>query len=248
MSSICPMSILVFGHRRFGRADHPAPSLHRQRPYLGLSAAGARRGRISCHHLFAARISRVRTGPADNLGTSAEDLRGLADHLRLDRFHILGSAAGAFISVAFAVNWPERLRTLTVACSMLLPRDDEFAHLLKSVATEGFSAMPAGFRELSPSYRAVNPEGRALWEELEHLSREGRPAIMQPVGAAITAEALNALPIPALVISGDADLLSPPPVARAFGAPSQGPRDRRSHRMRPFRLLGASRSVQCGLA
>ena len=156
------------------------------------------------------------TGPLETPGTSAEDLRALADRLGLDRFHILGSAAGAFIAVAFAITWPERLRTLTVACSMVLPREDEFAQLLATVRVDGFSEMPASFRELGPSYRSLNPRGVEQWEALHAQSRESRPPVNQPVGAAITSDALNALHLPTLVLSGDADLFSPPPVARAF--------------------------------
>ena len=45
----------------------------------------------------------------------AEDLRGLADFLQLDTFHLIGHSYGGLISISFALKHPERLRSLTLA-------------------------------------------------------------------------------------------------------------------------------------
>src|SRR5579864_1022140 len=36
-------------------------------------------------------------------GTAADDLQGLADHLRIDRFHIVATAAGGGVALDYAV-------------------------------------------------------------------------------------------------------------------------------------------------
>jgi pimeloyl-ACP methyl ester carboxylesterase len=45
----------------------------------------------------------------------ASDVRALMDHLKIDRAHVIGHDIGARIAYAFAVQYPERLLSLTVA-------------------------------------------------------------------------------------------------------------------------------------
>jgi pimeloyl-ACP methyl ester carboxylesterase len=47
--------------------------------------------------------------------TLASDVRALMDHLKIDRAHVIGHDIGARIAYAFAVQYPERLLSLTVA-------------------------------------------------------------------------------------------------------------------------------------
>lgn len=49
-----------------------------------------------------------------DLITQAEDLRGLLDHLRLEKVHLVGDAAGGGIAVELALAHPERVRSLTL--------------------------------------------------------------------------------------------------------------------------------------
>jgi pimeloyl-ACP methyl ester carboxylesterase len=48
-------------------------------------------------------------------GTGADDLRALADFLKLDRFHLVGTAAGGIVTLDFTLSFPDRLRSLVVA-------------------------------------------------------------------------------------------------------------------------------------
>lgn len=176
-----------------------------QRP--ALSAAGyrvigySRRGHLGSD-----------AGPDDS-GTGSGDLCALADHLGLDRFHAVGTAAGAIVALDFALSHPARLLSLTLACTIFGIEDADYAALSRSLRPPGFEAMPPDFRELGPSYRAENPTGVARWLALEHAAIPGRQ-VRQPTASRITFAALAALRLPCLLMTGDADLWAPPPVQR----------------------------------
>lgn len=154
---------------------------------------------------------------ADNPGTGCEDLRQLLDFLKIDRFHAVSTAGGAFVAADFAVSHGQRIKTLVLACTMLGIDEGRMAQLTSVLRTPGFEGMPASFRELSPSYRALNPEGTRHWEELERNSRSAPgPQVRQPMANKLTVEVLRRLKMPTLLISGESDLIAPPPVARLF--------------------------------
>ena len=152
-------------------------------------------------------------------GTGADDLLGLADHLRLERFHLVGTAAGGIVSLDFAVSFPQRLRSLVVANSIGGVQDEEYLALGRRLRPPAFTALPPDVRELGPSYRAANPEGTARWLALE---RESRPPGTQPPTQTfrnrLTFSLLETIRVPTLLLTGDADLYSPPAVLKLFAA------------------------------
>jgi pimeloyl-ACP methyl ester carboxylesterase len=156
-------------------------------------------------------------GPGDNLGTGSADLHDLLQFLRIERFHAVASAGGAFVAADYALSHPERLYSIVLACTILGIRDATFASMTAGLRTPTFENLPAHFRELGPSYRAVNPAGTELWKELEHSSMPGQK-IMQPYANEITLDKLGKLRIPTLLISGDSDLIAPPPVGRLLAS------------------------------
>ncbi|WP_298163229.1 alpha/beta hydrolase [Brevundimonas sp.] len=148
-------------------------------------------------------------GPDESTVSAADDLKALADHLDLDRFHLLGSAAGGFVVPDFALSYPDRLLSMTIACSQGGGADPAYREAIRRISAPGFSEMPSSFRELGPSYRAANPEGMAIWEALEHASKHGE-RIRQPTRNTLTWEALSKIQTRALVFTGAADLYLPP--------------------------------------
>jgi len=56
-----------------------------------------------------------RTSAGYDKKTQAGDVKALMDHLKIDRTHVIGHDIGARIAYAFAVQYPERLLSLTVA-------------------------------------------------------------------------------------------------------------------------------------
>ena len=157
-------------------------------------------------------------------GTAADDLQGLAEHLRLPRFHLVGTAAGGIVAIDYALSFPERLRSLVVANSIGGVRDEEYVALGRRLRpAPQFEALPPEFRELGPAYRAANPEGTERWMALARQSRApGGLSTPQASRNRVTFAMLESLRVPALLLTGDADLYTPPPVLRLFAARIRG--------------------------
>jgi pimeloyl-ACP methyl ester carboxylesterase len=156
-------------------------------------------------------------------GTAADDLQGLVDHLGIDRFHLVGTAAGGFTALDYALSFPVRLRSLVVANSIGGLQDDDYLELGRRLRPPQFDALPPEIRELGPSYRAANPEGTRRWMELERTSRpDGPQAPAQPLRNRLTFALVEGIKVPTLLITGGADLYAPPPILRLFAARIKG--------------------------
>lgn len=168
---------------------------------------------------------RTTVEPNGEVSTAPADLEALVTKLGIDRFHLVGSAAGGMVSLDYAVSFPKRLRSLTIANSLGGGNDPEYRAMLQRLLPPEFNPLPSDFKELSPSYRAANPEGTRRWVELEHLSKAPGPRPpSQPAQTQITPELLKALRIPAQFITGEADLYSPPPLMKLFADKIPGAR------------------------
>jgi len=151
-------------------------------------------------------------------GTGADDLLALVNHLRVERFHLVGTAAGGGIALDFALSFPQRLRSLVIANAVGGVQDEEYLALAQRIRpAPQFDALPPDVRELGPSYRAANPGGTQRWLELERTSRPGAsPPPAQTTRNRITFASLEAISVPTLLLTGDADLYAPPAVLRLF--------------------------------
>ena len=84
-----------------------------------------------------------------------------------------------------------------------------------------FDALPVELRELGPSYRAEEPEGVARWLKLSHGEPPAGKDKARPLPAlkpenSVTWAKLRELEVPVLLLTGDADLYTPPAVLRLF--------------------------------
>ncbi len=149
----------------------------------------------------------------DRPGIGSADLQGLIELLGLTKFHLLGSAAGGTVAVDYALSHPDQLLSLTLADNAAGVRDGEIAKAAVDIRTKGFDDMPVEFRELGPSYRAANPEGARIWTELAHKAVTGGE-FRQKVANEITNAKIEAMKVPTLLITGDADLVTPPSILR----------------------------------
>jgi len=157
-------------------------------------------------------------------GTAADDMLALLDQLGLDRVHVVGTAAGAFVAIDFALSYPKRVRSLVIANSIGGVQDADFVELGRRLRPQPqFDALPPEFRELGPSYRAGNAAGTQRWVELEKMSRPpGPPTPPQPMRNHLTFALLETIQAPTLLLTGDADLYAPPPILQLFAARIKG--------------------------
>jgi len=151
------------------------------------------------------------TGPQPS--TIADDLHALAEHLKLDRFHLVGVAGGGFAAYDYVLWHPERVRSLVIAASGGAIVDGELRKIREKTALPGFAKWPPEFREVSMGYMATNPDGLKRWLEIHHNSRQ-QGAPVQAERGKITFEKLATIRVPTLLMPGDQDLQTPPWVMR----------------------------------
>jgi len=160
-------------------------------------------------------------GPAS---TGPDDLLALVDYLKIEKFHLVGTAAGGFVALDFVISYPSRLRSFVLLCSQGGVQDPDFLEAIKRLGPDGFTNLPPYFRELSPSYRVSNPDGVARWSEFEKKSRalQAVQGLSQPSKNRVTLALIERVRVPALVIAGDADLYAPPPLMRRIAERIKG--------------------------
>ncbi|HEY6259815.1 MAG TPA: alpha/beta fold hydrolase [Xanthobacteraceae bacterium] len=150
-------------------------------------------------------------------GTIAGDLDALADHLKLERFHLLGVAGGGFAALDYAAWHPQRLRSMVIGASTGQISDPEIADFAARIEIPGIRKLPAVYLEVSPSYRGADLEGTKRWSEIEEHSRQpGSPN--QPLRTPNTFAKIARIATPTLVIAADSDLLAPPALMRIWAA------------------------------
>ena len=152
-------------------------------------------------------------GDAAHPGFAADDLHCLVEHLALDSVDLVGAAQGAFFVVDYALARPGKVRSVAIVSSYLGITDADYAAVNTRLRPKFFATLPHDFQELSPSYRAGNPEGLAAWNELTHHAIPGKrltPKVKQP----LTWAKLESIGHPALLLTGDSDLYTPPSLLR----------------------------------
>jgi pimeloyl-ACP methyl ester carboxylesterase len=152
-------------------------------------------------------------GDPANPGVAADDLDNLLRQLRLGPVDLVAAAHGGFFAVDFALAFPDRVRTLTIVSSLMGITEADYAAATARLRPASFDRMPAEFRELSPSYRAGDPDGLAAWRELEEQAIPG-PSVRQAVKQPLTWDRLETIRLPMLLVTGESDLYVPPSLLR----------------------------------
>ena len=151
--------------------------------------------------------------PADNPGAASKDLQNFIESLKLEKFHIVSSAAGGSVAADYALSHPERLLSLTVSSNNLAAANGYIAEAAAKMHLQKWDDLPRWFRELGPSYRAANPAGVAKWTELNQISETGKGARQKLVNI-VTPEKLATLKVRTLLMTGAADMFTPPSITR----------------------------------
>jgi pimeloyl-ACP methyl ester carboxylesterase len=150
--------------------------------------------------------------PADP-GYAADDLGNLIEHLKLGRVDLVAAAHGGFFALDFALAHPDKVRTLTIVSSLMGITDPDYEAVNNRLRPKFFADLPHEFQELSPSYRAGNPEGVAAWKELERQAMPG-PRIIPKAKQPLTWARLETIRQPTLLCTGESDLYTPPSLLR----------------------------------
>lgn len=146
-------------------------------------------------------------------GFASEQVAEVAAKLKLDRFHLVGTAAGAIIAIDYALSNAARLRSLVAANTIVGAQDADYLEISQRLRpSPQFEKMPADFRELGPSYRAADAGGTKRWNELA----QAKPRVSYTVRNRIDYAALETINVPTLLLTGDGDVYMPPPVLRMF--------------------------------
>lgn len=138
-----------------------------------------------------------------------ETIDALADHLGLTQFTLVGAAEGGYFALDYAAWKPGRIQKLVLASSGLgVQVDEEGRTFRQNAAIPGFSKLPPEVRELSPTYRGLNPAGVRRWLAIEEhgTAESAERALLRTPN---TVEKLATLRMPILVIAGDVDLTTP---------------------------------------
>ena len=150
---------------------------------------------------------------------ASDDLHGLVEHLVLDRFHLVATAAGGAVAIDYALLHPERVLSLVVASSIGGVQEPAYMAVQLRLRPPEIQGLPVELRELGPSYRGTDPQGVDRWKEIERASRsEGPHEQAQTPRQAMTYARLETMQVSVLVLMGDADLLSPPALMRMLAA------------------------------
>lgn len=152
-------------------------------------------------------------GDADNPGVGSDDLHHLMQHLKLGTVDLVSAAQGGFFAIDYTLAWPANVRSLAVISSYMGITDADYAAVNTRLRPKFFPTLPHDFQELSPSYRAGNPQGLAAWHALDMQAIPGTriaPKVKQP----LTWARLESIQHPTLLMTGDSDLYTPPSLLR----------------------------------
>jgi pimeloyl-ACP methyl ester carboxylesterase len=152
-------------------------------------------------------------GDTNDPGIASQDLHSLLAFLGVGKVHVVGLAAGGIVATDFALSYPQRLSSLTLASTIMGVTDKSYLDLCSVFRPAFFTQLPKDFQELSASYRAGNPEGAAAWSALEKTSMIGQ-RLNQKTANVITWASVETIKVPTLLMTGDADLWTPPPILR----------------------------------
>ena len=146
-------------------------------------------------------------------GVAADDLDNLMRYLNVAKADLVAAAHGGFFALDYALSFPEKVRSLTIVSSLMGVTDADYQAVNERLRPKLFLDLPHDFRELSPSYRAGNPEGVAAWLALHHQALQG-PRINPQSKQPLTWARLETIRHPTLLLTGESDLYTPPALLR----------------------------------
>ena len=143
----------------------------------------------------------------------ANSLLGLLDELGLDRVSVCGLSLGGMVGMALAVEAPERIERLVLACTSahLGPREpwDERARVVRAEGMDAIADTVVG-RWFTQELTLEDPESVARFRAmLAATPPEGYARCCEAIGAWDARGRISAITAPVLVVAGAEDPATP---------------------------------------
>lgn len=159
--------------------------------------------------------------------TAVQDLRRLLDHLDIDRAHLIGQSMGGWAALGFAVEAPDRVRSLTLASTTAgIPLPPEIVHSAAQKPTTDrpetqlLGRHPAIDERLSERDPALS----YLYQVLGSFGAERSNAAMMTelLATAYDSDRIAKVDCPVLFVFGENDQTIPAPLIKVLAASVRG--------------------------
>ena len=146
-----------------------------------------------------------------SLSNFAADLLRLLDHLELEKVHLIGETVGGTISLQFAYQHPERLRSLAVCTSPYkfagVSTYQEYHRLVQEEGVPGWVRKTAGLR--------VDPASDPAHHEwyIQEMSKTSQRVVLETLAYLATQDLTSVLPhvnTPTLILASEQSAASNP--------------------------------------
>lgn len=166
-------------------------------------------------------------GPA----AAADDLRALLDHLKIDRAHLVGQSMGGWAVMGFALEHPDRVRSLILADTLGGIYTPEAAKHFDTYIRDSMSGTPPDrlpitrHPAIGEQLGEQDPAKAFLYRQIGSTTAPAPPGMgLKLRQTAYPLEKVRVLNIPTLFVVGEHDPIFPPAVIRNIAAEVPGAR------------------------
>jgi len=151
---------------------------------------------------------------------AVEDIRGVLDHLKIDKAHVVGLSMGGYATLHFGLRYPDRALSLVVAGAGYGSKPDERAAFRNDCAAVADRIEREGLEKVADTYASgptrvqfidKDPTGWAAFRDLlQRQSSIGHALTMRGVQMMRPSiyelgDAMARLDVPTLIMTGDED-------------------------------------------
>lgn len=125
-----------------------------------------------------------------------DDLLGLLDHLKIDKAHIMGSSRGSRVALRFAIEYPDRVKSLLLDGAIIAITPEGDANLNRNQGNAN---------AVSPAEEALNLKRHgANWRDVvrNYFNIRNRPGLQEYLN---TRDEVHKIEVPVLLMHGDTD-------------------------------------------
>lgn len=161
-------------------------------------------------------------------GQIADDAAALLKHLKITRAHVLGTSMGGTIAQELALRHPTLVRSLVLACTWV-KGDARFLHTLEAWQSLAYRVpIEERYRHVlypwlfSPAFFEKKENLESVFQRSMAYPHQTKPEAIERQARGIVAwngtrsGRLGAIKVPALVLVGKEDILTPPEFSRAL--------------------------------